>query len=59
MGYSFKRKKRTTITNEFQNSLNESNPKKNRLWLENGSRFYNRSMKSFLQNNDTEMYSMK
>ena len=31
--------------------------KPNRVWVDKGSEFYNRSMKSFLQNNDIEMYS--
>ena len=29
----------------------------NKIWADKGSEFYNGSMKSFLQNNDTEMYS--
>ena len=29
----------------------------NKIWLDKGSEFYNRSMKVFLQNNGTEMYS--
>ena len=29
----------------------------NKIWLDKGSEFYNRSMKSFLQNNNIEMYS--
>ena len=37
--------------------LDESNQKPNKLWVDKGSEFYNRSMKPFLQNNDTEMYS--
>ena len=28
------------------------------MWVDKGSVFYNRSMKSFLQNNGIEMYSM-
>ena len=38
--------------------LDESKCKLNKIWLDEGSEFYNRSMKSFLQNNDIEMYSM-
>ena len=52
-----KDKKGTTITNAFQKSLNESNLKPNTIWVDKGSEFYNRSMKSFLQNNNIEMYS--
>ena len=34
----------------------ESNLRPNKIWVEKGSEFYNRSMKSFLQNNGIEMY---
>ena len=37
--------------------LDESNRNPNKIWVDKGSKFYNRSIKSFLQNNDTEMYS--
>ena len=33
----------------------ESNRKPNKIWVDKGSQFYKRSMKSFLQEND--MYS--
>ena len=46
-----------TITNTFQKNLDESNRKPNKLWDDKDSEFYNRSMKSFLQNNDIEIYS--
>ena len=36
--------------------LDESSPKPNKIWVDNGSQFYNRSMKSWLQDNDIEMY---
>ena len=52
-----KDKKGNTIDNAFQNFLDESNCKLNKIWVDKGSEFYNRSMKSFLQNNDIEMYS--
>ena len=52
-----KDKKGITINNAFQKILDESNCKPNKIWAEKGSEFYNRSMKSFLQSNDTEMYS--
>ena len=57
MGYSFESKRGTTITNAFQKILNESNLKLNTIRVDKGSEFYNRSMKSFLQNNNIEMYS--
>ena len=52
-----KDKKGITITNAFQQILNESNCKPNEIWVDKGSEFYNRSMRSWLQNNDIEMYS--
>ena len=48
-------KKGITITNAFQTFLNESKRKTNKIWVDKGSEFYNRLMKSFLQNNDIEM----
>ena len=37
--------------------LDESNQKPNKVWVDKGSEVYNRSIKSFLQNNDIEMCS--
>ena len=48
-------KKGITITNAFQTFLNESKRKTNKIWVDKSSEFYNRLMKSFLQNNDIEM----
>ena len=52
-----KGKKSITITNAFQKIVDESNCKPNKTWEDKGSKFYNRSVKSWLQDNDTEMYS--
>ena len=52
-----KDKKGITITNAFQKIVNESNCKQNKIWVNKDNEFYNWSMKSFLQNNGTEMYS--
>ena len=52
---NIKDKKGTTINNAFQKILNESNRKPNKIWVDKGSEFYNRSTKSFLQNNDIVM----
>ena len=52
-----KDKKRITITTAFQKILDESNGTPNKIWVDKGSEFYNRLMKSFLQNNNIEMYS--
>ena len=46
-----------TITNAFQKILDEANRKPNKIWVDKGSEFYNRSMKSWLEKNDIEMYS--
>ena len=48
----FKDKKCITITNAFQSILKESNRKSNKIWVDKGSGFCNRSEK-----NDIEMYS--
>ena len=54
---ALKDKKLITITKVFQKVLNESGPKPNKVWVDRGGEFYNRSMKSWLQDNHTEMYS--
>ena len=41
----------------FKNFLDESNCKLNEILADKGSEFYNRSMKSFFQNNDIVIYS--
>ena len=53
-----KDKKGTKITNTFHKNLNDFNNKWNELWVNKGSEFYIRSMKSFLKSNDVEMYSV-
>ena len=42
----------------FQKILDESNHKPNKIWVDKGSKFYNQSMKSWLQDNNIEMYSI-
>ena len=37
--------------------MDESNRKPNKVWIEKGSEFCNRSMKSWLEKNDMETYS--
>ena len=44
-------------TNAFQKILNESNCKRNKVPVDKGCKFYNRPMKSWLQDNDIEKYS--
>ena len=54
---NLKDKKCITITNGFQKILDESSRKSSKLWVDKGSEFYNRLIKSFLQNNNIEMYA--
>ena len=46
-----------TISNAFQKILEEPNYKPNKTWVDQGSEFYNRSMRSWLERNAIEMYS--
>ena len=41
----------------FKVFLKKSNRKPKRIWVDKGSEFYNKSMKSWLQDNDIVMYS--
>ena len=50
-------KKVISITDTFQNILDESGRKPNKIWVDKGSEFYNKSLKSWPQNNNVEMYS--
>ena len=52
-----KDKKSITITNAFQKNLDESNHKPSKVWVDKGKGFYNRLMKSWLQDNDIDIYS--
>ena len=51
-----KNKKGIIITNAFEKILNESKRKANKIWADKGSEFYNKSMKSWLQDNNIEIY---
>ena len=46
MGYLLEDKKDETITKAFQKILDESNCKPSNIWVDKGSEFYNRSLKS-------------
>ena len=46
------------MINASKNVLNETKCKPNEIWVDKDSEFYNRSIKSFLHNNDMEMCSM-
>ena len=53
-----KDKKGVSIVNAFQKFLDDSKRKPNKIWVDKGSEFYNRSMKSWLQDNDIVTYSI-
>ena len=46
-----KDEKRIAITNASQEILDESNCKLNKIWVDKGSEFFNRSMKSWIEKN--------
>ena len=50
-------KKGITIINEFQKNSNASVRKSCKIWVDQGSEFRNRSMKSWLHDNDIKIYS--
>ena len=52
-----KNRKGVTIVNIFESILNDVKRKPNNIQVEKGSEFYKRSMKSWLQDNNIEMYS--
>ena len=49
--------KSITAIKAFQRILDGSNQTPNQVWLDKDSEFYNRSMESWLEDNDSEMYS--
>ena len=51
-----KDKKGTTIANAFQNILDNSKRKPNKIYVDQGSEFYNTHFKKLLKDNDIEMY---
>ena len=52
-----KDKKGITITNAFQKVLDESNRKPSQIWVDKGSKFYNRSMKSWIKKNNRNVFN--
>ena len=46
-----------SITEAFQHIINNSRRKPNKLWVDKGTEFYNRSFKKWLSDNNIEMYS--
>ena len=56
MIYSIKDKKGITTVNAFQKNLDKSNRKTNKIWVEKGSKCYNRSINFWLEKNAEGMY---
>ena len=54
-----KDKKGVTIVIAVQSILNYSKRNQNKIWIDKGGEFYNRSMKSWLQVNNIKFYLMK
>ena len=52
-----KDKKGVTITNAFQSILDKSKRKPNKIWVDQGSEFYNNHFKKWLKDNHISMYS--
>ena len=52
-----KDKKGATIVKAFQSILNNAKRKPNKIWIDQGSEFYNNRFKNFLKDNNIEMYS--
>ena len=52
-----KDKKGASIVAAFQSILKQSNRKRNKMWEDKGSEFYNSSLKKWLQGNDVAIYS--
>ena len=50
-----KNKKELQILMLFRKFYMNQNVNQIKIWVDKGSKFYNRSMKSFLQNSDVEM----
>ena len=52
-----KDKKGVSVVNVFQSILDKSGRKPNKIWVDQGSEFYNHNFKKWLENNDISMYS--
>ena len=52
-----KNKKGISIVNAFNKITKQSNRKSNKIWVDQGSEFYNRVFKKWLSDNDITMYS--
>ena len=52
-----KDKKGTSIANAFNKIIKQSNRKPNKIWVDQGSEFYNQDFKKWLSSNNISMYS--
>ena len=52
-----KDKKGTSIVNAFKKIISKGKRKPNKIWVDQGSEFYNNSFKDFLKISNIEMYS--
>ena len=52
-----KDKKGISIVNAFDKIIKQSGKKPNKMWVDQGSEFYNSDFKKWLSDNDIEMYS--
>ena len=52
-----KDKKGETVLNAFIKIVNESNHKPNKLWVDQGRKFYDKFTQEWLENNDILIYS--
>ena len=56
MGCSFKRQKGFYYCYAFQSILDNSKRKSNKIWVDQGSEFYNSSFTKWLKENRIELY---
>ena len=54
---SLKDKEGITIVNAFESIFNNSKRKPNKIWVDQGSKFYDNSFKQWFQENKLKMYS--
>ena len=52
-----KDKKDTNIVNAFKKIVSKGQRKPNKIWVDQGSEFFNQSFKKFLKRSNIEMYS--
>ena len=50
-------RKGVTIVSAFESILNSSKRKPSKIWVDQGSKFYNSSFEKWLEDNDIKMYS--